>query len=189
MSMTRILLYLGLSLFLLTTLSPQASHAEQQLRLDTGNGLGLRDAFDGEPIPGTLPPGSPATSPDHPALEGSETMSAAPGSDSFLDTSLEDMIGDFSVQSQMIYILSDQSEAALQSPASLLNATSSVANVFLGLRLLHLDPETEQPSPWNAYMGFSYGLNGSDADLSPFHQDPSRPDSGLTTRFGVNITF
>lgn len=150
--------------------------ADQGLRLDVSKGSGAQDAY----------------AMDTPTQE-EEAESADKGS-TFLQESLSEILGDFSVQSQMIYILAEQGNSDM--PASLLSATSSVANVFVGFKILSFEPAKDghgaTVSPWNAYMGFSYGLPGDEdaPSFSPFGSNGyNQDDGGITTHFGVNITF
>ncbi|MGE4293515.1 MAG: hypothetical protein AB7E32_15055 [Desulfovibrio sp.] len=149
--------------------------AENGLRLDIAQGSGAQDAYSMD---------SPAGEQEENTDEGS----------SFLRDSLSEILGDFSVQSQMFSLIAEQGDNTL--PASLLSATSSVANVFVGFKILSFEPaHNGQPatvSPWNAYMGFSYGLPGDEdaPNLSPFGTNGyNQDDGGITTHFGVNITF
>lgn len=199
--MPRLLLSLAIILFTGFTVWPASSPAQQGLRLDLDDGLGLRDAFDGRPLPDDFqafsrePIPSPSVeveteAPDSDSHALPDSQDNTPGP--FLGEGLAELLGDFSVQSQMIYVLTDQPAGA--PPASLVNGASGVANVFLGLQLFHLEQEqTERPGPWSAYMGFSYAPPGLGPDTgldgqSPF-SGPERQDQGITTHFGVNITF
>ncbi|MEF2146276.1 MAG: hypothetical protein V3573_12590 [Desulfovibrionaceae bacterium] len=129
--------------------------------------------------------------PDTSALQQSEPSL---GGSSFLRDSLTDLLGDFTIQSQLIYILADDGKHEVL--PSLLNATSSVANVFVGFRILSfhtMDEEQAATTPWNAYMGFSYGLRSErDGDDFPaLGQSPHNQDNGgnFSTLFGVSVTF
>lgn len=155
------------------------AQAGQNFQINTSDGLGAQDDYmDGTQAQGADP------AEENTADEGSP----------FLRENLSEILGDFSVQSQMIFILADQGESVL--PASLLSATSSVANVFVGFKILSFEPANNgKPatvSPWNAYMGFSYGLPGdeNETNLSPFGGSGYNQEDGkITTHFGVNITF
>lgn len=148
--------------------------ADQGLHLDMAGGSGAQDAY-------SMDAPSPA--------EGESTEEGS----SFLRDSLAEILGDFTVQSQMFSLIAEQGNNDL--PASLLSATSSVANVFVGFKILSFEPaKPGQPakvSPWNAYMGFSYGLPGDEdaPSLSPFGNGYNQDEGGITTHFGVNITF